>query len=98
MIAELKTVRAGLPDQRKGPHVDGQYTVADSGLSAFALFFTAIAAAGVLKPFHRQGGRMLIARDGTECFASRNPSFPLLFVIGAKAGAPAPIRGIEFRL
>jgi hypothetical protein len=39
LIGELKTVCAGLPDQRKGPHVDGQYTMADIGLSAFAVFF-----------------------------------------------------------
>ena len=39
LIAELKTVCAGLPDQRKGPHRDGQYTMADIGLSAFAVFF-----------------------------------------------------------
>jgi hypothetical protein len=39
LIAELKDVCAGLPDQRKGRHVDGQYTMADIGLSAFSVFF-----------------------------------------------------------
>lgn len=39
LIAELKDVCAGLPDQRKGPHVDGQYAMADIGLSAFSVFF-----------------------------------------------------------
>ena len=125
LIAELKTICAGLPDQRKGPYVDGQYTMADIGLSAFAvffmgsasflghqrrleeghgrsncqtlfgmakiptdahirkmldgaapgvfdpLFFKAIATEGVIDPFHRLDGRVLIALDGTECFASR---------------------------
>ena len=39
LIAELNTVCAGLPDQRTGPLRDGQYTMADIGLSAFAVFF-----------------------------------------------------------
>jgi hypothetical protein len=39
LIAELATVCAGLPDQRTGPHRDGDYTMADIGLSAFSLFF-----------------------------------------------------------
>jgi hypothetical protein len=39
LIAELSRVCAGLPDQRTGPHRDGQYTMADIGLSAFAIFF-----------------------------------------------------------
>ena len=30
---------AGLPDQRKGPRRDGDYTMADIGLSAFSIFF-----------------------------------------------------------
>lgn len=130
LIAELKTVCAGLPDQRKGPHVDGQYTMADIGLSAFGvffmgsasflghqrrleeghgrsncqtlfgmakiptdahirkmldgaapgvfdpLFFKAIATEGVIDPFRRLDGRVLIALDGTECFASRKIHCP----------------------
>ncbi len=39
LIAELGTVCAGLPDQRKTPPLDGDYTMADIGLSAFSLFF-----------------------------------------------------------
>jgi hypothetical protein len=39
LIAELGTVCAGLPDQRAGPRRDGDYTMADIGLSAFSLFF-----------------------------------------------------------
>ena len=39
MIGELRAVCAGLPDQRKGPRRDGDYTMADIGLSAFSLFF-----------------------------------------------------------
>jgi len=39
LIAELKDVCAGLPDQRKGPRRDGEYTMADIGLSAFSVFF-----------------------------------------------------------
>jgi hypothetical protein len=39
LIAELKGVCAGLPDRRKGPRRDGEYTMADIGLSAFAVFF-----------------------------------------------------------
>jgi hypothetical protein len=39
LIAELGTVCAGLPDPRKGPRSDGDYTMADIGLSAFSLFF-----------------------------------------------------------
>jgi hypothetical protein len=35
----LGTVCAGLPDQRKAPPRDGDYTMADIGLSAFSLFF-----------------------------------------------------------
>jgi len=39
LIAELRGVCAGLPDQRKGPRRDGEYTMADIGLSAFSVFF-----------------------------------------------------------
>lgn len=39
LIADLRDVCAGLPDQRKGPRRDGEYTMADIGLSAFSLFF-----------------------------------------------------------
>jgi hypothetical protein len=39
LIAGLKAVCAGLPDRRKGPRGDGQYTMADIGLSAFSVFF-----------------------------------------------------------
>jgi hypothetical protein len=39
LIAELKDVCAGLPDQRNGPRRDGEYTMADIGLSAFSVFF-----------------------------------------------------------
>jgi len=39
LIAELKDVCAGLPDQRKGPRRDSEYTMADIGLSAFSVFF-----------------------------------------------------------
>jgi hypothetical protein len=39
LLAALKTLCAGLPDRRKGPFCDGQYTMADIGLSAFAPFF-----------------------------------------------------------
>jgi hypothetical protein len=39
LIAELKGVCAGLADQRKGPRCDGEYTMADIGLSAFSVFF-----------------------------------------------------------
>jgi hypothetical protein len=39
LIAELQEVCAGLPDQRKGPRRDGEYSMADIGLSAFSVFF-----------------------------------------------------------
>ena len=39
LIAELGMVCADLPDQRKGPRRDGDYSMADIGLSAFSLFF-----------------------------------------------------------
>jgi hypothetical protein len=39
LIRELSEVCAGLPDQRKGPRQDGDYTMADIGLSAFSIFF-----------------------------------------------------------
>jgi hypothetical protein len=39
LITELATVCAGLPDPRTGPRRDGDYTMADIGLSAFSLFF-----------------------------------------------------------
>jgi hypothetical protein len=39
LIAELGTVCAGLPDRRTEPGGDGQYSMADIGLSAFSLFF-----------------------------------------------------------
>jgi Transposase DDE domain len=130
LIAELKGVCAGLPDRRKGPRRDGEYTMADIGLSAFSvffmgspsflahqralaeghgrsncqtlfgmtaiptdayirqmldgarpeafdpLFFKTIATEGVLDPFRRLGGRVLIALDGTECFCSRKIHCP----------------------
>ena len=130
LIAELKGVCAGLPDRRKGPRRDGEYTMADIGLSAFAvffmgspsflghqralaeghgrsncqilfgmtaiptdayirqmldgappgafdpLFFQAAGTDGVLAPFQRLNGRVLIALDGTECFCSRKIHCP----------------------
>jgi hypothetical protein len=39
LIAELGKVCAGLPDPRRGPSRDGQYSMTDIGLSAFSLFF-----------------------------------------------------------
>ena len=39
LIGALSEVCAGLPDQRKGPRRDGDYTMADIGLSAFSIFF-----------------------------------------------------------
>jgi hypothetical protein len=39
LISELKDVCAGLPDQRKGPRRDDEYSMADIGLSAFSVFF-----------------------------------------------------------
>ena len=39
LIAELSRVCAGLPDKRKGPRCDGDYKMADIGLSAFSIFF-----------------------------------------------------------
>jgi hypothetical protein len=39
LISDLKDVCAGLPDQRKGPRRDSEYTMADIGLSAFSVFF-----------------------------------------------------------
>jgi hypothetical protein len=39
LIGELSEVCAGLPDQRKGPPRDGDYTMADIGLAAFSIFF-----------------------------------------------------------
>ena len=130
LIAELKGVRAGLPDQRKGPRRDGEYAMADIGVSAFSvffmgspsflghqraleeghgrsncqtlfgmtaiptdadirqmldgappvafdpLFFKTIATDGVLDPFRRLDGRVLIALDGTEHFCSRKIHCP----------------------
>jgi hypothetical protein len=130
LIAELEGVCAGLPDQRKGPRREGEYTMADIGLSAFSvffmgspsflghqrrlkeghgrsncqtlfgmtaiptdayirlmldgaptaafdpLFFKTVATEGVLDPFRRLDGRMLIALDGTECFCSRKIQCP----------------------
>lgn len=129
-LAELKAVCADLPDRRKGPRDDGQYTMADIGLSAFSvffmgspsflghqraleeghgrsncqtlfgmtaiptdpyirlmldgaptaafdpLFFKTIATEGVLDPFQRLNGRVLIALDGTEHFCSRKIHCP----------------------
>ncbi len=39
LIGALGEVCAGLPDRRKRPRRDGDYTMADIGLSAFAVFF-----------------------------------------------------------
>ena len=39
LISELKAVCAGLPDRRKGQRRDGEYSMADIGLSAFSVFF-----------------------------------------------------------
>ena len=39
LIAELRGVCASLPDRRKAPRRDGDYTMADIGLSAFSVFF-----------------------------------------------------------
>src|SRR5271166_1760870 len=129
-IAELHEVCAGLPDRRKGPRRDRDYTMADIGLSAFSiffmgspsflahqraleeghgrsncqtlfgmaaiptdayirlmldgaptaafdpLFFRTIETEGVLAPFQRLGGRVLIALDGTEHFCSRKIHCP----------------------
>jgi len=39
LISALKDVCAGLPDRRKGQRRDGEYSMADIGLSAFSVFF-----------------------------------------------------------
>jgi hypothetical protein len=39
LIGALGEVCAGLSDQRKGPRRDGDYTMAEIGLSAFSIFF-----------------------------------------------------------
>jgi hypothetical protein len=39
LIGELREVCGGLPDQRKGLRRDGDYTMADIGLSTFSIFF-----------------------------------------------------------
>jgi hypothetical protein len=39
LIAELNGICASLPDRRRGPRRDGEYTMADIGLSAFSVFF-----------------------------------------------------------
>jgi Transposase DDE domain len=39
MIAGLRDTCAGLPDRRKGPRREGEYTMADIGLAAFSVFF-----------------------------------------------------------
>jgi hypothetical protein len=39
MIVGLKDTCAGLPDRRKGPRREGEYTMADIGLAAFSVFF-----------------------------------------------------------
>jgi hypothetical protein len=39
LIGGLSEVCAGLPDRRKGPRRDDDYTMADIGLSAFSIFF-----------------------------------------------------------
>jgi hypothetical protein len=39
LIAELKSVCAGLPDRRQSPRREGEYSMADIGLSAFSVFF-----------------------------------------------------------
>ena len=39
LIAELGTVCGGLRDRRKAPRGEGDYAMADIGLSAFSLFF-----------------------------------------------------------
>src|ERR1700681_2225778 len=39
MIGALSEVCPGLPDQRKGPRRDDDYTMADIGLAAFSIFF-----------------------------------------------------------
>ncbi len=38
-MSDLKDVCAGLPDQRKGPRRDAEYSMTDIGLSAFSVFF-----------------------------------------------------------
>ena len=39
LISDLKNVCADLPDQRKGPRRDEEYSMTDIGLSAFSVFF-----------------------------------------------------------
>jgi hypothetical protein len=39
LVSDLKDVCAGLPDQRKGPRRDAEYSMTDIGLSAFSVFF-----------------------------------------------------------
>src|ERR1700712_83902 len=39
LIAKLKSVCAGLPDRRKSPRREGEYSMADIGVSAFSVFF-----------------------------------------------------------
>lgn len=39
LIRELRETCAGFPDRQQGPYHDGQFTMADIGLSAFSVFF-----------------------------------------------------------
>ncbi len=64
LIEALGEVCVGLPDQRKGRRRDGDYTMADIGLSAFSMFFMGspsfLAHQRVLEEGHgRSNGEML---------------------------------------
>jgi len=39
LISALNDVCAGLPDRRRGQRREGEYRMADIGLSAFSVFF-----------------------------------------------------------
>src|ERR1700723_2625924 len=54
MIGALSEVCAGLPDQRKGPRRDGDYTMADIALAAFSIFFMGSPS------FHDAGGNFIL--------------------------------------
>ena len=72
LISELKDVCAGLPDQRWGPRRDGEYVMADIGLSASSVFFMGSPSFLAHQRALEEGQvRSLTALDGAEHFCSR---------------------------
>jgi hypothetical protein len=107
LIRELSEVRAGLPDRRKGPTRDGNYTMAGIGLSALSAFFPGsssfLAHQRVLEEGHSRSNRISAIPSDTYIRLMLDggapAAFDTLFIKADEAAGPlTPFRCLDGRV